>query len=167
MSIELIRKPAKVADPLASLETAAESLGFEMERVGDAELHVMLPGVWRDLGLWFTWRPELSTMQMGAPIDLKAPARRLEEASHLVTMVNERLWIGHFDLWADDHSIVFRNAAILPEGGALDKAQSEALIRAASEAVDRFYPAFNFLVWGGKNPDDALKASLFETAGNA
>ncbi len=167
MSIELIRKPGKVADPLAALEAAAENLGFEMERVSDAELHVMLPGVWRDLGLWFTWRPELSTMQMGAPIDLKAPAGRLEEASHLVTMVNERLWVGHFDLWADDNSIVFRNAAILPEGGALDKGQGEALIRAAAEAVDRFYPAFNFLVWGGKNPDDALKASLFETAGNA
>jgi hypothetical protein len=167
MSIELIRKPSKVIDPLAALESAAENLGFEMERVNDTELHVMLPGVWRDLGLWFTWRPELSTMQMGAPIDLKAPAGRVNEASRLVTMVNERLWVGHFDLWADDKSIVYRNAAILPEGGALDQGQGEALIRASSEAVDRFYPAFNFLVWGGKNPDDALKASLFETAGNA
>lgn len=167
MSIEIVRKPAKTADPLAALENAAEGLGFEMERVADAELHIMLPCVWRDLGLWFTWRPELSTLQMGAPIDLKAPVGRLEEASHLVTMVNERLWIGHFDLWADDHSIVFRNAAILPDGGVLDEKQSETLISAAVEAVDRFYPAFNFLVWGGKAPEDALKASLFETAGSA
>lgn len=167
MSIELIRKPEKNLDPLASLETAAEGLGFDMDRVGETELHVMLPGVWRDIGLWFTWRPELMTLQMGAPIDLKAPLGRLEEASHLVTMVNERLWVGHFDLWADDHSIVYRNAVILPESGVLERSQGEALIGAASEAVDRFYPAFNFLIWGGKDPAEALKASLFETAGCA
>ena len=167
MSIELVRKTTKTRDPMDALEAAAETLEFERDRVGEAELHVMLPGVWRDVGLWFTWRPELSTLQMGAPIDLKAPAGRIPEASHLIVMINERLWIGHFDLWADDHNIVYRHSAILPDGGALEASQAEALIRAAGEAVDRFYPAFNFLVWGGKKPDEALKASLFETAGSA
>jgi len=167
MSIELIEKPKTAIDPLDALEAASAGLEYEMERVGENELHVMLPGVWRDIGLWFTWRSELATLQMGAPIDLKAPVGRLEETSHLITMVNERLWVGHFDLWADDHSIVYRNAVILPENGALAAGQSDALIRAVSEAVDRFYPAFNFLIWGGKKPEDALKASLFETAGNA
>jgi hypothetical protein len=167
MSIELIEKPSKLRDPLDALEAAAAGLEFEMERVGENELHVMLPGVWRDIGLWFTWRPELATLQMGAPIDLKAPVGRIAEASHLITLVNERLWVGHFDLWADDHAIVYRNAAIMPGDGSLDAGQADTLIRAVSEAVDRFYPAFNFLVWGGKSPADALKASLFETAGNA
>ncbi len=167
MSIELIHKPNKIADPLSALEGAAAALEFEIERVGEKEIHIMLPGVWRDIGLWFTWRPELATLQMGAPLDLKAPVGRLEETSHLITMVNERLWVGHFDLWADDHGIVFRNAAILPANGALEAGQAEALIRVVSEAVDRFYPAFNFLVWGGKSAEDALQASLFETAGNA
>ena len=167
MSIELIQSPNRTVDPLEVLEAAAGALDFETERAGEAELHVMLPGVWRDLGLWFTWRPELCTLQMGAPLDLKAPVGRLEAASALVTMVNERLWVGHFDLWTDDNSIVYRNASILPGSGALDEGQAQMLIKAASEAVDRFYPAFNFLIWGGKDPDDALKASLFETAGNA
>ncbi|MEZ5892177.1 MAG: YbjN domain-containing protein [Parvularculaceae bacterium] len=167
MSIELIRKPKPGSNPLKALEAAAAGLEFEMERASDHELHVMLPGVWRDIGLWVTWRPELATLQLGAPLELKAPAGRLDEASRLIAMINERLWIGHFDLWAEDHSIVYRNGAILNADGGLDSAQGEALIRAASEAVDRFYPAFNFLIWGGKNPEEALKASLFETAGNA
>lgn len=167
MSIELIRKPKKTHHPMDALEAAADGLDFERDRVGETELHVMLPGVWRDIGLWFTWRPELSTLQMGAPIDLKAPAGRIDETSRLIVMINERLWVGHFDLWTDDHSIVYRHSAILPAGGALEGSQAEALIRAAREAVDRFYPAFNFLVWGGKDPDGALKASLFETAGCA
>ena len=167
MSIELIRKPKASENPLRVLEAAAAGLEVDMERAGDNELHVMLPSVWRDIGLWFTWRPELSTLQMGAPLDLKAPASRIDEASRLVVMVNERLWIGHFDLWADDKSIVYRNSSLLPAEGGIDSVQGEALIRAASEAIDRFYPAFNFLVWGGKSPEEAMQASLFETAGNA
>lgn len=167
MSIELIREPSKAADPLAALEAAAEGLEFEIERIGECELHVMLPCVWRDIGMWFTWRADVSTLQMGAPIDLKAPVGRVDEACRLVAMVNERLWAGHFDLWSDDHAIVYRNAAILPENPTVDPVQAEMFIRAASEAIDRFYPAFNFLVWGGKKPEAALDASLFETAGNA
>jgi len=167
MSIEIVRKSETIADPMTAIEAAAEHLDFEKERVADAEVHVMLPCVWRDIGLWFTWRDDLSTLQMGAPIDLKAPTGREDDASRLITMVNERLWAGHFDLWTDDQSIVYRNAAILPESGGLESSQAEMLIRAAAEAVDRFYPAFNFLVWGGKSPDDALKASMFETAGSA
>ncbi|WP_411818734.1 YbjN domain-containing protein [Hyphococcus sp. DH-69] len=167
MSIELIRKPKQSVDPLKVLEAAASGLEFEIERAGANELHVMMPGVWRDIGLWFTWRPELATLQMGAPLELKAPVGRIDEAARLVTMVNERLWLGHFDLWADDNSIVYRNSSLLTPEGNLDNMQGEALIKAASEAIDRFYPAFNFLIWGGKNPDEALQASLFDTAGTA
>ncbi|MBB5519995.1 YbjN domain-containing protein [Amphiplicatus metriothermophilus] len=167
MSIELLDAPVALADPLEALEIAADALGAEAERADRSELHLAVSGVWRDVGLWFTWRDEVSTLQMGAPLELRAPANRLLEASRLVTMVNERLWIGHFDLWSEDNNIVFRNAIVLPPSGALDAAQAQCLVRGAMEAIDRFYPAFNYFVWGGKSPDDALEASLFDTAGNA
>ncbi|MEM9494594.1 MAG: YbjN domain-containing protein [Pseudomonadota bacterium] len=167
MSMELLESPSISHDPLKALEAAAAGFEFDMERVGEHELHVALPGVWRDIGLWFTWREEVLTLQMGAPLDLKAPVGRLCEASRLVAMVNERLWAGHFDLWTDDNSIVYRNSAILSASSNLASDQANALIRAVGESVDRFYPAFNFFVWGGKSPEEALEASLFETAGNA
>ena len=34
-------------------------------------------------------------------------------------------------------------------------------------AGDRFYPAFQYLVWGGKSVDEAAQAAMFETAGEA
>ena len=167
MSIELVEQPSPVLDPLDIIETAAGALDVQVERIDDYELHLAAPGAWRDLGLWFTWRPELSTLQMGAPLDLKAPSLRLLDACRLIAMINERLWVGHFDLWSDDNAIVFRNSVVLPESGEIDRGQAQCLIRAASEAVDRLLPAFNFLIWGGKTPQEALDASLFETAGNA
>ncbi|HNR76224.1 MAG TPA: YbjN domain-containing protein [Parvularculaceae bacterium] len=167
MSIELLKSPRADIDPLDALESVADEMELTVERVDAEELHLAIPGMWRDAGFWFTWRPELSTLQMGAPLDLKAPKGRIAEAARLVAMANERLWIGHFDLWSDDLSIVFRNSAVLPANGALDRVQAECLIKGAREAIDRFLPAFNYLIWGGKTPEEALEASLFETAGNA
>ncbi|MCB2113897.1 MAG: YbjN domain-containing protein [Parvularculaceae bacterium] len=167
MSIELLKSPRADADPLDALETVADEMELTVERVDADELHLAIPGMWRDAGFWFTWRPELSTLQMGAPLDLKAPKGRIADAARLVSMANERLWIGHFDLWSDDLSIVFRNSAVLPASGALDRMQAECLIKGAREAIDRFLPAFNFFIWGGKTPEEAIEAALFETAGNA
>lgn len=167
MSIELIETPTPVSDPLEALADVAGALDIISERVDEAELHLAVPGAWRDAGLWFTWRPELSTIQMGAPLDIKVPELMMGEAARLVAMVNEKLWVGHFDLWLEDRTIVFRNAIILPEDARLDHVQAQVLIRGAGEAIDRFFPAFNYLLWGGKSPEDALEASLFETAGNA
>lgn len=167
MSFELLETPTPSADPLDALEAVAGFLELESERIDDAELHLAVPGAWRDAGVWFTWRPELSTLQMGAPLDLKVPPGRFLEAARLVAMVNERLWIGHFDLWSDDGAIIFRNSIVLPETGALDRTQAQILIRGAGEAIDRFFPAFNYMLWGGKTAEEALAASLFETAGNA
>lgn len=167
MSIELVGSRAVIADPLEAVETVANSLSYDMERIDDEELHLSLPGLWRDSGLWFAWRQELSTLQMGAPLDLKVPSNRVLEAARLVALVNERLWIGHFDLWSDDLGLLFRHSIILPETGHFDRAQAQRLIEASGEAIDRFFPAFNYFIWGGKGPEEALEASMFETAGNA
>ena len=167
MSIQILEQPSSVKDPLEVLEAVAGLLEIEAERVDDAELHLAVPGAWRDAGVWITWRPEVATLQLGAPLDIKAPANRALEAAKLISLVNERLWVGHFDLWSEDLAIVYRNGLILSDDGGLDAQQAQGLIRATAEAVDRFFPAFNYFVWGGKPPEEALEASLFDTVGSA
>lgn len=167
MSVTTLEDRFGGADPLESLEAIAGLLEIESERIDDVELHIAMPGAWRDAGVWFTWRRELSTVQMGAPLDIKIPDSLMADAARLVAMVNERLWIGHFDLWTDDKTIVYRNAVLLPDEGGIDSTQAQYLLQGASEAIDRFFPAFNFLVWGGKSPEEALEGSLFETQGTA
>ena len=167
MSIELLASSPLSADPIEALEAVADQRGYDAERIDEHELHLSIPGLWRDSGLWFTWRPELSTLQMGAPLDMKAPPSKAGDVCRLLALVNERLWVGHFDLWSDDNGILYRHAVVLPESGALDRGQAQRLIEGAGEAIDRFFPAFNYVIWGGKTPEEALEASMFETAGNA
>ncbi len=59
------------------------------------------------------------------------------------------------------------NQATTVGQGEIREAQAKSLIAPAGEAIDRFFPAFNYFVWGGKSAEDALEASMFETAGNA
>ena len=41
------------------------------------------------------------------------------------------------------------------------------MIDAAIDAADRYFPAFDFLVRGGRKPQDAIDACMFQTVGTA
>jgi hypothetical protein len=84
-----------------------------------------------------------------------------------MSLINQRVWLGHFEIWTDEGEVVFRHAMALPTGERPTLAQAASMIDAAVEAADRFYPAFDFLINGGKSPDDAIAACMFETVGQA
>ena len=44
---------------------------------------------------------------------------------------------------------------------------TETLLESAIDECERFYPVFQFVLWGGKSPAEALAASLIETRGEA
>lgn len=154
-------------DPLDVIESVATQSEMNTERVDSTELHVNIGGMWRDMAVWFAWREDMRVLQLGAPLELKVPDDKIDEICRLMARVNERVWLGHFDLWSDDNSVVYRNGTVLSEMADFDEVQAEILIRGAAEAFERFYPAFNYVIWGGKSADEALEASLFEVQGTA
>jgi hypothetical protein len=154
-------------DPLDVVERvlAAENLSFD--RTDDGDLAFALTGDWRDFELWFAWRPEADCLQICLSVDMKAAAGPRADAYALINLINQRVWLGHFEVWADDGEIVFRHALSLPDGERPSMAQTASMIDAAMEAADRFYPAFDFLINGGKTPEEAMAACMFETMGSA
>lgn len=154
-------------DPLDTLEVFARRADMDAQRIDDTELHVNLNGSWRDVGIWFAWRTEAQVLQIGAPLEMRVPKAREADIFKLLALVNERLWFGHFDIAYGDTGIVYRNSAVLPLGQGIDDCQAEILLRGAMDAFERFYPAFNFVVWGGMSPEAALDAAVAETVGNA
>jgi hypothetical protein len=45
--------------------------------------------------------------------------------------------------------------------------QCEALIQAALDGCERYYQAFQYVVWAGKPAREALTSAMFETEGQA
>jgi hypothetical protein len=93
-------------------------------------------------------------------------AADMRPAAHdLINLVNQRVWLGHFEVWADEGEVIFRHAMSLPDAERPSTAQTASMIDAAVEAADRFYPAFDFLLSGAKSPKEAMAACMFETSG--
>ena len=91
----------------------------------------------------------------------------MQETMQLIGRINEQLLIGHFDLWQEDGSVMFRHSLLLNGGAEPTAEQLECLLTSALEACERYYQAFQFVVWAGKSSKEALDAVLFETHGTA
>ncbi len=101
--------------------------------------------------------------------DIRVSEDRRVAMYEAVGLVNEQLWVGHFELWSASGILLYRHAAMLDtsDGGTMSLAQAELVIESAIDECERFYPVFQFVLWGGKTPREALAAALTETQGEA
>jgi len=63
--------------------------------------------------------------------------------------------------------VMFRHALILAGGAAPSDRQCEATLGSALDSCERYFPAFQFVVWAGKSAREAMDSALFETSGQA
>lgn len=158
----------ETADPIDVAEAVLGSDDrFLCERHDDGDLGFIVKTAWCELRGCFSWRADLPAMLFTVSFELSAPPALAAQAAQLVALVNENIWLGHFELWSEDGSIVYRHAVPMFARGPLAPGEVQGLLAAAMDASDRFYPAFAFLIEGGKSPADAIEAALFETVGEA
>ena len=62
---------------------------------------------------------------------------------------------------------MFRYAMPLRGATGLVAEQMEDLVETAIIECERFYPAFQYVIWAGKSANDAFTASIIETVGEA
>ena len=153
--------------PVDVIEHIAALNDWSFERAGDDEITVSVAGGWSDYHVSFSWMEDKEAIHLACAFDLKVPEARVVEVMRLLTMVNEQMWIGHFDLWTAEGVIMFRQALLLLGGAEPNSQQVERLLVTAIEACDRYFQAFQFVVWAGKDAAEALEGALFETAGEA
>lgn len=155
-------------DPIDVVEAVIENDDrFEVERCADGDLTFTTKGAWGDVTGAFCWREELPAVLMTVSFDIAAPPEARAEAARLTALINEHLWLGHFDLWLDDGAVVFRHSIPMIGRGELTPGEAQAMLAAALDAADRFYPAFYHLFTSGGSAENAAHAAIFETIGEA
>jgi hypothetical protein len=154
-------------NPVDVVETVAALHDWAFDRAGDDEIAISVRGRWTDYQVSFTWMTEIEALHLACAFDLKVPEARHAEVLALIANINEQLWVGHFDLWAKDGIVMFRHALLLAGGAELVGRQCEAVLDAALDASERYYQAFQFVIWAGKSAREALDSVMFETAGHA
>lgn len=155
------------AAPIDMLESYFAAHSWEHERLDD-EVIAKVKGSWTTYELRALWRDEDSVLQFLAFPDIRVSDERRSAIYEAIGLINEQLWVGHFELWSSSGILLYRHAAIIEgEGGTLSLGAAELLVESAIDECERFYPVFQFVMWGGKSPKEALAAAMTETQGEA
>jgi hypothetical protein len=149
------------------IEEIATQNHWLCERTGHNEVSLQVEGGWASYHISISWIAEIEALHFACAFDLNVPVGKRAELGRLLGLVNEQLWMGHFDYMPSDAMLVFRYALLLPDDQAASDGQIEAMFSHAIEACERYYQAFQFVVWAGRNAKEALATALFETAGEA
>jgi len=167
ISGSIVEVSPHIGNPIDLVKEIVTAYDWAHDRPSEEELVVEIAGRWCDYRMYFLWQEELSALHFSCGFDMKVPKRRRGPLYELLALVNERLWLGHFDLAAGDASPAYRYAILLRGSGTTYPEQVEDLVDIAVSECERFYPAFQLVIWGGKSPGDALTAAMIDPIGEA
>lgn len=153
--------------PVDAVEALADFNEWSFERPAMDEIAILVAGVWTNYSISFSWMEEFEALHLACAFDMRVPETRLAQTMRLLSMINEQMLFGHFDLWLQDGSVMYRHATPLTGGAEPTDAQIECLLESALTSCERYYQAFQFVVWAGKSAEEALDSVLFDTVGEA
>ena len=155
------------APPVDMLAAFFEARGWSVDHVSDEEISVEIKGNWTSYQLRGIWRQEDRVLQLLLLPDIRVPDDKIQAIYETLGLINEQLWLGHFDLWSNNKILLFRHATMLGNDGMLGLDQAQTIVDMAIEEWERFYPVFQFVLWSDKNPKDAIEHAMVETQGEA
>ncbi len=158
---------ADILNPLNFIQDIFAANDWPFERCDEDELLAEMEGRWSVYRFSFLWRDDTQTLSFACVVDLEAPIKKPAYLYELTSRINERLWLGHFEVLLEDPSFSYRyTLPILPGStGVVD--QIGEIIDIIFMECDRFYPAFLFVASGAKRPVEALVASVADVQGEA
>ena len=146
-SLSTVEVHSHAGNPIDLVEEIVVANDWAHDRASEEEMIVEISGRWCDYRLYFLWQEELSALHFSCGFDMKVPKRRRGPFYELLALANERLWLGHFDCASSE--------------------QVEDLVDIAVSECERFYPAFQLVIWGGKPPEEAMATAMIEPIGEA
>jgi|SRR6056297_3088146 len=167
MTVASIETSSFTQNPLDILEEIVAANDWPFDRSSHDEMIVEIGGRWCSYRLFFFWQDDVSAMQFSCQYDMRVPAPRRAAVFELLAMINERMWLGHVDLDTDEGTPMFRHTTLLRGAQGASVEQLEDLVEIALTECERFYPAFQFVIWGGKSPGEAVSAAILDTVAEA
>jgi len=155
------------APPVDMLAAFFEARGWSVDHVGEDELSVEIKGNWTSYQMRAIWRNEDHVLQILLLPEIRVPEEKTGVIYETLGLINEQLWLGHFDLWSNNNVLLFRHATLLGGSGMLGLDQAQTIVDLAIEEWERFYPVFQFVLWSDKSPKDAIEHAMVDTVGEA
>lgn len=155
------------AAPVDMLASLFDARGWTYEYLSDDEILGEIQGSWASYQIRAIWRADDNVLQLLCLPDIRVAEDKRAAVFEVMALINEQLWLGHFDIWSNGGVLLYRHGLMLGDDGLLSLAQAQTVVEAAIDECDRFYPAFQFILWGDKTPAEALASAMVDAQGEA
>ena len=155
------------SSPISLLEELLFQFEWSYDRTNEHEIAAEVEGRWCNYRLFAMWKPDLECLMISCIIDIRIPQDKRSNVGTLLFTFNPKIWMGHFEISPDEDVPTFRYNLTLRGNPGATIEQVEEILSAALTECDRIYPALQFVLWGGKTPEDALMAAMLDTHGEA
>ena len=154
-------------NPLDLIEDVVVSNDWSYNRTDSDTLNVEVEGEWCDYQLTLAWSQDCNLLQYTWTYNVNIPSKKYASIYSLLNKINLNLSAGHFELWSDEGWVMYRNSLISFDYSSITSEKVNHILSSSLGDCDKYYPTFQFLLWGNKTPGQAMEASLLETKGEA
>ena len=154
-------------NPIDVVEEVIYSKKWTFSRADDYELVAEIASKWCQYRFYFTWSEQIRAISLTVTFDLKFPHAKIKDAQELLALINEKLWIGHFDITSKNGIPAYRHTVLSFSEDEVLHHQLENLVDIAIYECEKFYPAFQLVLFEDSDPGKALAISTFDTIGVA
>ena len=99
-------------NPIDIIEDVIHQKKWNFSRAADHELVAEIASHWCAYRLYFTWSENINALSFSITFDIKFPETKLNSAYELLGLINENLWIGHFDITSKNGIPAFRHTLL-------------------------------------------------------
>ncbi|MFV0512901.1 MAG: YbjN domain-containing protein [Jhaorihella sp.] len=153
--------------PIDIVEHLAEHHDWDFDRIGDDQIAMAVEGQWRTYSITLAWSGHDETLRLICTFEMEPPEERLGGLYELINEMNDQCWAGTFTYWGRQKLMVYRYGLVLSGGQVASPEQIDTMIAAAVLGSERYYPAIQLMVWGGRSPKDAMQVAIAEAYGRA
>jgi hypothetical protein len=153
--------------PIDIVENIAAYHDWDFDRIGQDQIAMAVEGQWRTYSITLAWSSYDETLRLICTFEMEPPEARLPQLYETLNAVNDQCWAGAFTFWAQQKLMVWRYGLVLSGEQVASAEQIDTLINAAVMSAERYYPAFQLVVWGERSPADALQVAIAEAYGRA
>ena len=154
-------------NPIDIVEEVIYEKKWSFSRADEYELVADISSKWCQYRLYFTWSENIRAISFTITFDLKFPQNKIIKAYELIGLINEKLWLGHFDITSKNGIPAFRHTILSNADTDFLHKKLENLVDIAIYECEKYYPSFQQVLFDEIEPSESLLFTNFEVLGSA
>ena len=153
--------------PIDIVEHLAEHHEWEFDRIEENQIAMAVQGQWRTYSITLAWSGFDETLRIICSFEMEPPIEKLKDLYETLNVANDRCWTGAFTFWEEQKLMVYRYGLVLSGGQIATTEQIDTMISSSVLAAEKYYPAFQLVIYDNQSPDRAMQVAIAEAYGHA